>query len=161
MENCGWWRLHAERPSGIDKISEFRNLYPLKREWQALERLSGGEQADARLGGALSKPKCLMLDETTSIGIASAVGQKIFETIVRSTQQSGLSIVSSTEMPPGLEVSHVRHVLEYRQDHSRGSPRPAANRKCARLSWVVIANEKGGLRRLSRANNSVQILTAL
>ncbi len=82
-------------PHSGQELDEIFELFPRldERRWQTAGTLSGGEQQMVAIGRALiSNPQLMMLDEP-SLGLAPAIVDQIFETIVMLHKKRSLTIL--------------------------------------------------------------------
>ena len=89
-------------------------LFPVLRERgaQLAGTLSGGEQQMLAIGRALmSRPKLLLLDEP-SMGLATLMVQKIFETIKAVAAEGVTLLLVEQNAKLALEVSNRGYVME-------------------------------------------------
>ena len=104
---------HA-RPRLAARIEEMYGLFPIlkQRRRQQGGTLSGGEQQMLAIArGLMSCPRLLLLDEP-SLGLAPAVAQSLFETIVRIRSTGVTVFVVEQDIRSTLEIADSAYVLE-------------------------------------------------
>ena len=104
---------HA-RPGFAARMREMYALFPIleQRRRQAGGTLSGGEQQMLAIArGLMSRPRLLLLDEP-SLGLAPAVAQALFETIVRIRGAGVTVFIVEQDIRATLEIADSAHVLE-------------------------------------------------
>ena len=105
--------FHA-RPRLAARIEEMYALFPIlkQRRRQQGGTLSGGEQQMLAIArGLMSCPRLLLLDEP-SLGLAPAVAQSLFETIVRIRSTGVTVFVVEQDIRSTLEIADSAYVLE-------------------------------------------------
>lgn len=104
---------HA-RPRLAARIEEMYALFPIlkQRRRQAGGTLSGGEQQMLAIArGLMACPRLLLLDEP-SLGLAPAVAQSLFETIVRIRGGGVTVFIVEQDIRSTLEIADSAYVLE-------------------------------------------------
>ena len=104
---------HA-RPRLAARLEEMYALFPIlkQRRRQPGGTLSGGEQQMLAIArGLMSCPRLLLLDEP-SLGLAPAVAQSLFETIVRIRGTGVTVFVVEQDIRSTLEIADTAYVLE-------------------------------------------------
>ena len=97
-----------------ERMREMYALFPIleQRRRQAGGTLSGGEQQMLAIArGLMSRPRLLLLDEP-SLGLAPAVAQSLFETIV-AIRDAGVTVfIVEQDIRSTLEIADSAYVLE-------------------------------------------------
>ena len=104
---------HA-KPRLASRIEEMYALFPIleRRRRQPGGTLSGGEQQMLAIArGLMSCPRLLLLDEP-SLGLAPAVAQSLFETIVRIRDTGVTVFIVEQDIRSTLEIADTAYVLE-------------------------------------------------
>ncbi len=104
---------HA-KPGRAARMAEMYALFPIleQRRRQPGGTLSGGEQQMLAIArGLMSRPRLLLLDEP-SLGLAPAIAQSLFDTIV-AIRGAGVTVfVVEQDIRSTLEIADTAYVLE-------------------------------------------------
>lgn len=110
----GSYSRHDDGKSSKQELEEIFSLFPRLKERlkQNAGTLSGGEQQMLAIGRALmAKPHLLLLDEP-SLGIAPALVQQIFETLIEINKRGVTLLLVEQDAFLALETAHRAYVIE-------------------------------------------------